>query len=422
MKKGMLPLLLVCLTVILAGCQRKGNLVTKEEESIVLTVLAGQSTADAGVEDMITKSVAKEFPDVKLEWECVDWGESFDAQMRARFSAGDVPDIMIGKAQDVHVYAKTGKLAPLTKLHTQKVKEEALQTVLMDDVPYGLPYNAWYQGVIYNKELFQRFNLQVPESKGQLEDVIECLKANDVTPFASHFQENWAVGNTTMQFFMNEIFPASPYWGDDFRNRKVSYARSDKIRYCMENNKKILENSWEDALSIDQFEADNRFTKQEAAMYLTGSWSLQFANQYSKSQEFGIFPYPNEEGNASLIRETNMTFMKSADTKYEELVDEIFNFLLEDSELIEEILDYTQTVSVMEGVESSYRSCIQNDIDYYTDKGRVIDVTLGNTQLIWTFQNRVAEQQLLWIRGQKNLDEVLTFADEHRDESGPGVV
>ena len=28
---------------------------------------------------MIDEKIAEVFPDVKLEWECVDWGESFDA-------------------------------------------------------------------------------------------------------------------------------------------------------------------------------------------------------------------------------------------------------------------------------------------------------------------------------------------------------
>ena len=82
------------------------------------------------------------------------------------------------------------------------------------------------------------------------------------------------------------------------------------MRLCLENNRNILERSWEDALSIDQYESDNRFAGGQAAMYLTGSWSLQFANQYNRGDEFGIFPYPNEHGDARLLRETNVTFME----------------------------------------------------------------------------------------------------------------
>ena len=75
--------------------------VTSETEDICLSVLAGQSTPDAGIEDMIDEKVAEILPNVRLEWECVDWGDNFDAELNARFAAGDIPDIIIGKAQDV---------------------------------------------------------------------------------------------------------------------------------------------------------------------------------------------------------------------------------------------------------------------------------------------------------------------------------
>lgn len=153
-------------------------------------------------------------------------------------------------------------------------------------------------------------------------------------------------------------------------------------------------------------------------MYLTGSWSMQFANQYGDDIDFGIFPYPNEAGDAKLIRETNMTFMKSADTAQEELIDDIFFSLLEDQELLQEILSFTQSSSVVKGIEPVYRNRIQADIDRYEKEGKVIDVTVGNAQLVWRFQNMMAQQQLLWMKGGKSLDEILAYADQNRQLSG----
>ena len=185
----------------------------------------------------------------------------------------------------------------------------------------------------------------------------------------------------------------------------------------MENNKEILENSWDDALLIDQFTCDTRFEKQEAAMYLTGSWSLQFSNQYAGEGEYGIFPYPNLTGDAKLIRETNMTFMKSAATENGETVDKILKVLTQDKKLLEEILEFTQTYPVQEIEKYSFKSCIQNDVEEYEKNGEVIEAATGNTQLIWPFQNEIASQEQLWLQGKKTLDNVLEYADEHREES-----
>lgn len=50
-------------------------------EPVTLTVLAGQSTTDAGIEDMIDEALAKAYPNITLEWECVDWGNDFQPKM-----------------------------------------------------------------------------------------------------------------------------------------------------------------------------------------------------------------------------------------------------------------------------------------------------------------------------------------------------
>ncbi|OYO76173.1 hypothetical protein CG709_15870, partial [Lachnotalea glycerini] len=42
------------------------------DELVTLTVLAGQSSTDAGIEDMIDVALAEKYPNIKLNWECVD--------------------------------------------------------------------------------------------------------------------------------------------------------------------------------------------------------------------------------------------------------------------------------------------------------------------------------------------------------------
>ncbi len=390
----------------------------KDESPVVLTVLAGQSTSDAGIEDMINDWMLERFPDVELEWECVDWGEGRDNQIRGRFAAGDTPDIMVGKAQDVQTYAGTGNLGVIPKKCSNLIKENALNSVTVSEKVYGMPYNAWYQGVIYNKDIFGSLGLEPPTTQEELDQIIGILEANDIVPFAAHFQESWKIGNTTMQFMMNDIFRSTQDWGDQFRAGKVDFQGNETIENCMLNNKKILDHSWNDALVINQFESDSRFTQGKAAMYLTGSWSMQFTNQYGTKINFGIFPYPNATGDADLIKETNLTFMKSSHSSHGELIDDIFYALLSDEKLTQEILDFTQSSSVVKkDIKSVYRNKIQQDIDQFEDQDRVIDVATGNAQLMWSFQNSVANVQLSWLKNEIPLEEVLRYADENRMNS-----
>ena len=83
--------------------------------------------------------------------------------------------------------------------------------------------------------------------------------------------------------------------------------------------------------------------------------------------------------------------MKSADTKYPDEINQIFQMLLSDEELMGEILNYTQTFSVKKGYTADFQSPLLKDIKAYEDSGQMIEATVGNTQLIWFFQNDVAE-------------------------------
>lgn len=403
----------------LSACSH-GKKVEDEQDEIVLNVLAGQSTSDAGIEDMIDEWMLDAFPHVRLEWECVDWGDSFSSQMTGRFAAGNIPDIIIGKAQDVKTYAVTGNLGVISDECAGMITPDALETVTIDEEVYGMPYNAWYQGVIYNKNIFEEYQLEVPSTIEDLKEIINVLKEKKVVPFASHFQQSWNVANMTMQFMMNELFRTTPDWGDQFRAGNVSFSENSIVQTCVENNQLILQSSWEDAIQIEQFESDSRFAQGEAAMYLTGSWSMQFANQYEEDIQFGIFPFPNTTGDARLIREINMTFMKSADTEHSQLIDEIFAGLLKDEKLMQEILDFTQSSPVVQGMEIERTGEIQADIDWYEKQGLVIDVSTGNEQLVWDFQDDFAAQELLWLKNEKTMEDILRYADEKRDTSSGG--
>ncbi len=418
-RKRLLITIGIMLMTVLTSCgTREGD--EPEREQIKLSVLAGQSTSDAGIEDMIDEWMEEEYPDVTLEWECVDWGDGFNSKIQGRIAAGDIPDIIIGKAQDVQTYARTGNLGEISEQCSRKIESWALDTVTSGGKVYGVPYNAWYQGVIYNKGIFEELDLEPPETEEELDQVTERLKEAGIVPFAAHFQESWKAANMTMQYMTNDIFRNTPDWGDQFRSGSQNFSGNEVIRRCFENNRKILENSWEDALQIDQFESDSRFTQGEAAMYLTGSWSMQFASQYGEDQEFGIFPYPSQNGEAYLIRETNMTFMKSADSEYGDLIDEIFSDLLTEQDLAQEILAFTQSSSAIKGITPVYENKLQSDIDWYIENGKVTDASVGNAQLTWEFQDKVAVQQLLWLRGETSLDSVLRYADDNRTFSSYG--
>ena len=88
---GAFVLCLVC-----AGCSPSGRGAAGASDEakphkLLLSVLAGQSTSDAGIEEMINDLVGRKLPSVSLDWERMDWGEKFQSQMQAKFGQATFP-------------------------------------------------------------------------------------------------------------------------------------------------------------------------------------------------------------------------------------------------------------------------------------------------------------------------------------------
>ena len=137
MKKRVISILMVGTLAmgLVTGCgsgenaqdSQTGNK-TSSGEKVTLSVLAGQSTTDAGIEEFIDAALEKKYPEIKLEWECVDWGNDFQPKMQQYMQSG-LPDIMIGKAQDVSTYAPKGVLGEIDETYLDRGLDAARENV-----------------------------------------------------------------------------------------------------------------------------------------------------------------------------------------------------------------------------------------------------------------------------------------------------
>ncbi len=390
---------------------------SSSDEAVTLTVLAGQSTTDAGIEDMIDEALAAKYPEVTLEWECVDWGNDFQPKMQQYMQSG-LPDIMIGKAQDVATYAPQGILGEIDAAYLDKGLDAARENVTIDGKTYGLVYNALYQGVYYNKTMFAENGWEVPKTQEDLAAIIEDCNAKGITPFASHMVDTWSIGNVTMQFMMNDVFNNDPTWGDKFRAGEVSFAEDEAAQTAYTYNKLIFDNTYPETFSTEQTDCDAKMVLGEAAMKVSGSWSIQNFLDIDESFDFGIFPFPNQTGDSKLIFEPNITIMTSAATEHQDAVNKVLDVLTSDKELAVEILDYTKTASMLKDVTPTFTNPSQADIDAYAADGMIVDVTLGNNQLVWGgFQEENAKDIAAWLQGDESFEDCLKASDGRVDAS-----
>ena len=411
------------MSVLLAAAMITGTMtgtavmVKADDEPVTLTVLAGQSTTDAGIEDMIDEALAEKYPNITLEWECVDWGNDFQPKMQQYMQSG-LPDIMIGKAQDVSTYAPQGVLGEIDSTYLDRGLDAARENVTIDGKTYGLVYNAMYQGVYYNKAMFKENGWEIPKTLDDLQAIIDDCKEKGITPFASHMVDTWSIGNMSMQFAMNDVFNKTPDWGDKFRAGEVSFSDSEDMQNALNYNKLIYDNTFEDTFSTEQTDCDAKMVLGDAAMKVSCSLSIQNFLDIDENFDFGIFPFPNQTGDSKLIFEPNITIMTSANTEHQDAVNDFLDLMSSDKDLAVEILDYTKTASMLKDVTPTFNNPSQEDIDKYASEDMIVDVTLGNNQLVWGgFQEENAKDIAAWLQGQESLEDCLKACDGRVDSS-----
>jgi ABC-type glycerol-3-phosphate transport system substrate-binding protein len=390
---------------------------TADAEPVTLTVLAGQSTTDAGIEDMIDEALAEQYPNITLEWECVDWGNDFQPKMQQYMQSG-LPDIMIGKAQDVATYAPQGILGEIDETYLDRGLDAARDNVTIDGKTYGLVYNALYQGVYYNKTMFEENGWSVPTTLDELQAIIDDCNAKGITPFASHMVDTWSIGNVTMQFMMNDVFNNDPTWGDEFRAGEVSFSEDEAAQTAYQYNKLIYDNTFPETFSTEQTDCDAKMVLGEAAMKVSGSWSIQNFLDIDENFDFGIFPFPNQTGDSKLIFEPNITIMTSASSDKQDAINCVLDVLTGNKELAVEIYDYTKTAPMLKDVTPTFTNPSQEDIDKYAADNMIVDVTLGNNQLVWGgFQEENAKDIAAWLQGDITFEDALAASDARVDAS-----
>lgn len=387
----------------------------KAENERTISILSGQRYT----KDIYLDQLQRHFPNLSFEFEEIDWGDELTAAIKDRLYIDDMPDIIIGKGQDIGIYKQIGILKPLPMEISERIVPHALDNAVINDTLYGLPYDCLYQGVIYNKDIFEIHDIAIPETKKQMRETVKKLHQYDITPFAMHLSENWPMANIIMQFALNEIFLYEPDWGKRFNADLVSFESSEPMKWCFDNAKYVFDNTWSDSFRVDNDESSRRFFRGEAAMFLTGIWSLENMYEYNPDISLGIFPYPNEKGASHLIYEVNTTFMKTASEENSAIADKILEFLVNDDTLADKLLGKSMNYSLLKDYEPEYPNVLNSSIDTYIKEGRIIDAYTGNSQLIWEFQAEYSDYAMYWLEKKIALEDVLNYADRDRQLNIP---
>lgn len=219
-----------------------------------------------------------------------------DATMSARAASGTLSEILQMQSYSrVFEYAQKGYVLDLSKQPVMsKVIDSSKAAVTWHGKQWALPMDFAGIGIIYNKEIFAKYNLQPPATYRELERVVKTLKDNGVTPFAGLLKENWSIGHfiTLVQTnLLAEKGISVAKFVADMDAGKTSYGVVDtkKLFSIIDFYRANMDDNAEE-MSWDQQQA--AFAGGKSAMMVQGLWSYGAAIGTNPQLNCGFIPFP----------------------------------------------------------------------------------------------------------------------------------
>src|SRR5690554_174796 len=227
----------------------------------------------------------------------------YNAVLRTQLTGGTGPDLMYVRSYKVgqDLYAD-GFLEPLTEL--LPILEEnytvgSLEAWSLDGVPCAVPFMAVSHGIYYNVDLFEKHNLEIPQTWEELLAVAEKLKAAGVIPFANGSKDEWDMNEIV---FMNLLpnFIGGREARLEYETGEVPFndAKMVSAFKALQDIAPYLPPGQE---GVSYYDAQQLFLLGRAAMFFGGSWDVAFFVSSEPDFEWSVFATPAPEGRPTVV-------------------------------------------------------------------------------------------------------------------------
>lgn len=306
-KKTALALCMVLATANIIGCssgakpENSSTDTAKEtenkDEDGVLTLEFFQQKMEEGPQkgyQEIIDRFNEENPDIKIEMNTVPDAATV---LTSRIASGDIPVIFSDypTQQQFKQKVANGYVQELSgQEFLNNVEDSALEMSRQEDgKDYALPYSRNYMGVYYNQEIFDKYDLEIPETWEEFTALCDVLQSNGITPIGIMGKDPARVGHG----FQCMTVAWDP---EGIEAIEATVAGENKLeedqgfRQIAEKTVELLSYCNEDILGLADTTCWENFANGQYAMCITGSYARGTLLIANPDLKMGVFPLPND--------------------------------------------------------------------------------------------------------------------------------
>lgn len=274
-------------------------------EGVTLSLLIDTDTTDTGVIavcDAATEALGMEF-DIQYRV----GGDEGDNLVKTELASGDMCDIMVYNSG-----ALLSALNPSEYLYDLSDNETIMaaldetyaSTVTVDGATYGIPMSSSQAGaVMYNKEIYEEYGLEVPETWDEFISNCEVLQDAGETALIGSFADSW----TTQVIFLGDnanVIAQDPDFAENLTNGEDTYAGNEFALRSFEKMAELNAYYNEDYLATSYDDACDMLINGDGAQWicLTQALSNMYELYGDEVNNIGVFAIPADDA-----EDTNLT-------------------------------------------------------------------------------------------------------------------
>lgn len=365
MKKKLISLLLMGVMAVsmVTGCSKSSSSESSgEKEQVTLRWMQFQVEYAEQVKNMAA-AYEKEHPNVKIEVEVI--GDDYYDILKTKASSGDMPDVfMTAGYNEINTYKEY-----ITDLSDQpfvkNIADAAIECVSLDDKVVGLPVQMSGNGIVYNKEVFKKYNLDVPTTVSELENVCKVLQDNGITPFANQFKDDWLLGQLYNYGFSN-VEDTIDYI-KRLKAGDTTIAETQQMKDIMNVLDLMLKYGQDKPLDAGWNEAVAMFAQGKQAMIFESIWAYDTISQIAPDMEVGLFALPTTDDAAKtkMAADVNGVWHVSNTSKHPEVAKDILNWIVTSDAGKDFLLKECQVIPAMKDMKFEGSNPLSKDVAQY---------------------------------------------------------
>ena len=314
-KKIIFCVAICSLTVTLQGCA-KGS-ASKDSSSSTNTVEILNDKGEAtGPAKSIVPIMEKE-SGLKVKYVNTPDLSAYQTNIQQSLQGGDAPELFTWwTGSQLKELVKNDLVEDLSDQWNSYVDEgvsnQIKSALSVNGKVYAAPLNVLYNGIFYNKKIFEKYNISSPNNLEEFMNVCEKLKENGVTPIG--------IGNTWQSFIWPQALMGSidPDLYDEWTSGKVAFndSRVKKVFYQWID---MLEKGYFSDVEQDQVKdfAGNKI----AMMYQATNLLTTLNNEYglTSGKDMDVFLMPSvQDKNKTIFYEVAPLLIGKNSSKKEE--------------------------------------------------------------------------------------------------------